>query len=72
MFKRLMPALMAASAALLCTAAPAQDFPNRPLRIMVPWAPGGNVDITARTLQPRVQARENAVNSAAGSGAPAR
>jgi tripartite-type tricarboxylate transporter receptor subunit TctC len=31
--------------------ASAQDFPNKPLRIVVPWPPGGNVDITARTLQ---------------------
>ena len=32
--------------------AQAQDFPNRPVHIVVPWPPGGNVDITARTLQP--------------------
>ncbi len=30
----------------------AQDFPGRPVRIVVPWPPSGNVDITARTLAP--------------------
>jgi tripartite-type tricarboxylate transporter receptor subunit TctC len=30
----------------------AQEFPNHPVRIVVPWPPGGNVDITARTIQP--------------------
>lgn len=29
----------------------AQDFPNRPVHIVVPWPPGGNVDFTARTMQ---------------------
>ena len=38
----------------LCVAAAAfaQEFPNRPVRIIVPWPPSGNVDITARTVAP--------------------
>ena len=38
--------------AALATAALAQEFPNRPVRIVVPWPPSGNVDITARTVAP--------------------
>src|SRR5690242_5166996 len=30
----------------------AQDFPTRPVRIVVPYPPSGNVDITARTIAP--------------------
>lgn len=30
----------------------AQEFPNKPLRLVVPWPPSGNVDITARTVAP--------------------
>ena len=39
-------------AALCSAAAIAQEFPSKPLRIVVPWPPSGNVDITARTLAP--------------------
>jgi len=32
--------------------AAAQEFPNRPVHIVVPWPHSGNVDITARTVAP--------------------
>jgi tripartite-type tricarboxylate transporter receptor subunit TctC len=31
-------------------AAPAQDFPRRPIRLVVPLPPGGSPDLTARTI----------------------
>jgi tripartite-type tricarboxylate transporter receptor subunit TctC len=55
--KRMKTKLRAFAVALLAGLLPihgvaqAQDFPNRPVHIVVPWPPGGNVDFTARTLQ---------------------
>ena len=48
MIKRWIPVLAMAAAA----GAGARDFPSRPVRIVVPWPPSGNVDITARTVAP--------------------
>jgi len=35
---------------LLCASASAQDYPARPVRIIVPYSAGGNADILGRTL----------------------
>jgi tripartite-type tricarboxylate transporter receptor subunit TctC len=45
--------------AMLAAAMPdasAQQFPQRPVRFIIPLAPGGGVDITARTVAPRLGA----------------
>lgn len=42
--------------ALLATPALAQDFPTRPVRMLVTWPPGGTTDILARQFQPRLAA----------------
>jgi tripartite-type tricarboxylate transporter receptor subunit TctC len=44
-----------AVAASLCSAAFAQDYPNRPVKIIVPFAAGGPADVYARVLAQRLQ-----------------
>ena len=50
-----MKALLAAIAFVCATAVQAQTFPNRPITIVVPYPPGGLIDLVARVLQPYLQ-----------------
>jgi len=50
----LLAAALAAGAAAAHAAEQAQKFPQRPVRMIVPYAPGGATDITARQLQTRI------------------
>lgn len=52
MQKSVLTALIAPLALLAITAAAQQSFPSRPIRLIVPYPPGGNVDITARIIGP--------------------
>jgi tripartite-type tricarboxylate transporter receptor subunit TctC len=41
-------------ALLLSTGVQAQTYPSRPIKFIVPFPPGGNLDFVARTIQPKL------------------
>lgn len=52
--RRSLAGLGLGAAASLAAPASAQAFPNRPIRVLVPFAPGGNSDTMMRMIQPRM------------------
>jgi len=50
MRSRSLCAVMALAAAVFCTAATAETWPARPVKVLVPYAPGGNTDGNARVI----------------------
>jgi tripartite-type tricarboxylate transporter receptor subunit TctC len=56
-FIRLIVAIQFAAAALAVLPVFAQGYPNKPIRLIVPYAPGGGVDIMGRIVSARLSER---------------
>jgi tripartite-type tricarboxylate transporter receptor subunit TctC len=46
---------LAFALSLVACSAAAQGYPNKPIKFVVPFPPGGNLDFVARSLQPKMQ-----------------
>ena len=53
---RLTSAVTAAALLVAAASAAAADYPVRPVRVIVPYSPGGGTDFTARMLAQRLTA----------------
>ena len=57
MFRRILAAAMLAALALVPTLAAAQAFPGKPIKIIVPYSPGGTTDLLARLVAQKMRER---------------
>src|SRR4051812_43695661 len=58
MARRILIGMLATSFALACTTLSAQaEYPDRPVKIIVAWPPGGVVDSTARIIADQLAAQ---------------
>lgn len=55
MFRRVLSALLITSATLWTSVVSAQDYPTRPIKMIVPFPAGGPADIFARAISQRMQ-----------------
>jgi tripartite-type tricarboxylate transporter receptor subunit TctC len=54
---RVLVGLVCAAILLSATSVQSQDYPNKPIRILVPFAPGGVVDVAARIVGQKLSER---------------
>jgi len=54
LFNKLITGFFATSIAFFSAVSAAQTWPDRPIRLIVPFAPGGGTDIFARAMAPKL------------------
>ena len=52
---RIKAALVGLLAAVAGVGPAAAEFPDKPIKIMAPYAPGGNIDVTARIIADKLK-----------------